>query len=1109
LGTTANNHKGTGAITAAEGSAENTMSVVVEASAGTGKTRWLVRRVADVIEAGAAMEGIAAVTFTKAAAGELKLRLRGELLSRDLKAAVQQLERPFVGTIHAFCANLLRLHPVEASVDPSFRELSEPEAQRLFGSVFRPWLDQRISTGSPVLRRVLTRVDEWDGDRDPAGALLRAAWDLIEWRDFGAEWRRPADFNREASVQGLFGQVAALSESHRQCRVIPDSTHEALEQLAASAQRYRRACKLGRVDFDSLEAELLGLLRIKGLRYPKRASGREEVLEAWGELKAALERFRDLANADLAAELRGELWPTLRLYEQAKRQSGALDFMDLLLGARRLLRGDGVRAILRERYTHLFVDEFQDTDPLQAEILVRLASDVDDSPTDWMQLRPRPGKLYVVGDPKQSIYRFRRADVQLYGALRERLLQHGASTEQLASNTRSVSPIHEFVNAAFESAFQPYVALRDGRSAIENQPAIIALPVPKCYKGPYVSTEAIESCAPDTTAAFVKWLLGKSGWRVTERDGMMRAVREEDICILFRRFMSWNEDISREYALALEARGIAHTLAASRSFHRREEIGAVRTALRAIESPDDELSVYATVRTFFGVLDTTLFRFREQHGPLHPFRIPEGDDLDYASILQALQLLARLHSERNRRPLAATMHDFLQSTRAHAAFALRHSGELVLANVQRLLDLARDYEVNAATSFRSFVEYLEGEADGGDSREAPVLERHSGGVQLMTAYTAKGLEFPVVILADPTAKLHRAGGSDRHVDPERQLCAQRLLGWVPFELLEKLDEEDAASRAEGFRVAYVAATRARDLLVVSAVGAPEYLKHANYENGWLSPLYPALYPPQNRWRAGVAATGVTPRGDATILFRPDDWFGDEDSVRPGTHSPQRGTHTVEWFDPKLLEIQRPQLTGVGHEDLLADTEARSAGLQKYQQWTVNRQAAIDAGSSRMFTVVRATEPGDLEEARHIDVDVVRIAEGKHRSGRAFGKVVHALLADRDPERGARGYARQHGLPEAEVPIAIETARTALSHPVLAAAAQSQRCYRELPVSARLADGTIVEGRIDLAYYDGETWTVVDYKTGPRRSGSEQQLRRYAWALERATGGPVRAIVLEI
>src|SRR5206468_2374410 len=207
-------------------------------------------------------------------------------------------------------------------------------------------------------------------------------------------------------------------------------------------------------------------------------------------------------------------------------RAGQLDFMDLLLEARNLLRHEAARAGLQVLYDRIFVDEFQDTDPLQAEILLLLAAS-DPAERDWRKAAPAPGKLFVVGDPKQSIYRFRRADARLFRRVCSDLKDAGASGRELTSSRRSTTTIQSFVNAAFE-----------------------------------------------------KWI----------------PVQPEHVCILFRRFTNFGVDLTQEYVRALEARGIAHLLVGSKSFHRREEIGTLRAALRAIEWPDDELSVFAVLR---------------------------------------------------------------------------------------------------------------------------------------------------------------------------------------------------------------------------------------------------------------------------------------------------------------------------------------------------------------------------------------------------------------------------------------------------------------------------------------------------------------------------------
>ena len=624
--------------------------------------------------------------------------------------------------------------------------------------------------------------------------------------------------------------------------------------------RVQRARQAGLVDGDRIESELLRLPT--EMRWVK---GRDAIFAAWEELKLAIEAFRQPADADLAARLRDELWEVVGLYQQEKSRAGQLDFMDLLLCARDLLRHDAARADLQRVYQRIFVDEFQDTDPLQAEILLLLAA-ADPAERDWRKAQPAPGKLYVVGDPKQSIYRFRRADARLFHRIFQGLRGDGVGTRELKSSTRSTQAIQSFVNAAFENSIANYLPLEGGVEGPADQPAIVALPMPYPYGTRNISNVKIDACSPNAVAAFIQWLCNESGWKVRDRvSGTWVGVRPEHVCILFRRFTNFGTDLTQEYVRCLEARGIAHLLVGSKSFHRREEVGTLRTALRAIEWPDDELSVFAVLRgSLYAVLDDTLLQFKNAYGRFHPMmELPEEIDIEFAPIREGLKLLRELHRQRNYRPIADTIHALLETTRAHAGFAFRKGGERVLANVYRLTDLARSFEVGgAATSFRAFVEYLESEYDGSDTSEAPVLEQEGGGVQLMTVHKAKGLEFPVVILADLTAKLTGPQGADRTSDVESRLCAQRLLWCAPWELLDAAEAEAKADEEEALRVAYVAATRARDLLVVAAIGEEERA------GGWLSPLHDALYPPKDRWRVAAAAPGCPPFGGCTVLNRP-------------------------------------------------------------------------------------------------------------------------------------------------------------------------------------------------------------------------------------------------
>ena len=1089
-------------------------SWVVEASAGTGKTTALVDRMVEVIAAGTPVETIVAVTFTHAAAGNMKLRVRHELerrrarevdgdVRRRLAEAARSLDRAFIGTIHAFCAQLLRRRPVEARIDPDFQELAQADALRVFARVFRRWTEGRLSAPAGALSRAFARL-AWRAERDggePLDELRKAAWNLTEWRDFDAPWdKRP--FAGEA-------HMAALIDTAEATLRIPSRAGRAQEDfrpLREFVLRVERAREAGRVDTAALESELLRLpIEMRWVR------GRDALYAGWEELKLAIEAFRQPADADLAARLRDELWEVAGLYQEEKQRSGQLDFLDLLLSARELLRHDGARADLARVYQRIFVDEFQDTDPLQAEILLLLAAR-DPTERDWRKARPAPGKLYVVGDPKQSIYRFRRADARLFQRICQGLRGDGVGGRALTVSTRSTVAIQSFVNAAFEHSMENYLPLEGGVSGPDSQPGIVALPMPYPYGTRNLSNVRIDACSPNAVAAFIQWLCQESGWKVRDgATGTWVGVRPEHVCILFRRFTNYGTDLTQEYVRCLEARGIAHLLVGSKSFHRREEVGTLRTALRAVEWPDDELSVFAVLRgSLFAVLDDTLLGFKNAYGRFHPMmELAEEMDAEFAPIREGLLLLRELHRRRNYRPIADTIHGLLEATRAHAGFAFRKGGERVLANVYRLTDLARSFEASgAATSFRAFVEYLETEYDGSDTSEAPVLEREGGGVQLMTVHKAKGLEFPVVILADLTAKLTGPQGADRTSDADRRLCAQRLLWCAPWELLDAAASEAKADEEEALRVAYVAATRARDLLVVAAIGEEERA------GGWLSPLHDALYPAKERWRVAAPAPGCPKFGASTVLNRPPDQ-AEEVSVRPGLHSPKAGGHQVVWFDPAVLGLQAVRTDGVENEEVLKGTPEQAVeGLRLYQEWRDRRAARIARGSVPSFRTATAETLGRAAvAAAGIRVETITLPFAAGRpGGRKFGRLVHDILqhagGGEDVEALGVIWGRRHGAGEGERTAAVEVARAALAHDALAVPAGARR-YRELPVMVRLEDGTVVDGRIDFAWTDGESWTVIDYKTDRREKRNVAQVEVYALALQRATGLPVRGIVLEV
>jgi ATP-dependent exoDNAse (exonuclease V) beta subunit len=849
---------------------------------------------------------------------------------------------------------------------------------------------------------------------------------------------------------------------------------------------------------------------------------RETVEAERAALHEELTAFVRKADADLAACLHAELMPVVAAYEAEKARAGALDFVDLLIKTRDLVRHSRpVRAALQRRFTHLFIDEFQDTDPLQSELVLLLAAD-DPSVDDAFATRPVPGKLFVVGDPRQSIYRFRRADVLLYERVKRHLATHGAQVVSLSTSFRSTPGIQAAVNGAFERVMEPgnglhpaYVPLGRWRDAHDRQPSVVALPPARVFnERGRPSKEQVEVSLPDTVGAFIAWLVKESGWTVEER-GQRVPVEPRHVCILFKRLRRWGgADVPRPYAQALEARGVPHVLVGGRSFHAREEVMALRTALLAVERPDDELSVYAALKgPLFALSDEQLLLFRHEVGRLHPLRPIEGLTLsdDAKAVGEALAVLRELHLERNRRPAAATLHALLEATRAHAGFAFWNAGAQVLANVLQLAEVARRLE-RRSTSFRDVVEALQEEADEGESPEAPIVEEGTEGVRMMTVHAAKGLEFPVVILAEPTANASRAEPS-HWVDPERGLWVHALAGCLPVELREHEEEVRARDREESVRVTYVAATRARDLLVVPAVG------DKRWPGTWTEVLYPSLYPLRGTEHDPKPAPGCPDLGRDILLGR--DGPVPTHVPLPGLHRAETGKNGVVWWGPGPLKLEVEPGGGLQSSDALEDVEGASeAGRRAYEAWRLTRASALAAGGRPSKRVRVARELDEAPPAGLIGLEDSGVPRAGRPKGRRFGELVHAVLATvpLDAQRplvtnAVAAHGRALLASPAEQMAAVEAVLAALAHPLLEAARAAQVVRRECGIVEVLGPGDFVDGSIDLAFRDANGWTVVEFKTDEdleaHRAAYEAQAAAYVRAVRAATGLPTRGVLFRV
>ena len=1020
-------------------------TLIVEAAAGTGKTTSVVGRVVEMVAAGAARIGqIAAITFTEKAAGELRLKIRQGLESRiedaaegpegaaagpRLEAALSQIEEASIGTIHAFCATILRERPIEAGVDPDFRILTDAEQRAFYDRVFRRFVDRQLEGPGPGIARLLRRSR--NPMVSPLDVLHQAGLRLLDYRSLAAPWKRSA-WDAEAAVEELVGQpggpdgesVPSLFMIGDLYRSLPKDPPGArpnwlIRSLAAAADLARevrvREEGSGR-DLDWLE-QALAELRVPayGGRTP---SGFPHTRKWRDAFRTRLAAFQRQSNADLAALLREDLRGLVDDYENAKAKAGLLDFDDLLLRTRSLLRDHAeVRRELADRFRHLVVDEYQDTDPLQTEIVLLLTAEEPPN-ADWREAVPRPGRLCLVGDPKQSIYRFRRADVAHYLRVKQRLLANGAAELRLTTNFRSVPGICDFVNRTLKPVFEAapglgglarqvdYVPLHPFREA-KAGPALAAIPL---AHAPYL--RHLEEQEPRAVAGFVGGLLD-SGFEVSPADGgSPRAVQASDVCLLFRRFRNYGRLVPQPYADALQDLGIPHSLAAVQTYIGSAELSFLRAALTAVEFPEDELSVYATLRgPLFAIPDQDLFLFRERHPDirLRPARarLLELDDDDDAgrvdrTVRDGLAFLYDLHRRRTHQPIAVTLQQLLGRHRAETGFAFWNSPDQVLSNLRRLAEAARAFEARGGLSFRGFVEQLATEAENPDAGSAHAIDEDVSGVRIMTTHTAKGLEFPVVVLCD--GAVQRRGRASRIVNAEKKLYACDLgAGIVPWDLVEGTPAEEAEDLAELDRLLYVAMTRARDLLA-APVAEGDFP-----EESLLAPVAAGLGP--------LLGRGIPPRT--------------RESGPPGAPGRRPGAGAL-W-------------------DLLGAEAAggASAGGQAAEAaFLARRQQAIDAGRvptrrAMPVTAVAALETaGDPVDARKVDVERLDV-EGPPRdserpAGAAFGELVHRVLEEipLDAERTEIEAEAARAVRELELrgelgPAAAKVVAEALGHPLLA------------------------------------------------------------------------------
>jgi ATP-dependent helicase/nuclease subunit A len=1045
-------------------------SLVLEAGAGTGKTTLLVDRIESLLRSGdATVTDLAAVTFTENAAATMKLRLRERLervraseAPEEERAraarALESLERAQVSTIHAFCQAILQERPLECGVAPAFRVIDESQAEALFTESWDEWLIERLDEADPVLAeavragiplvgyrgmgeatslRGLARTLLWERDLEPVVAAARP--DPEAWR---AELEASAGRSAEARAASIAG----------------DLLHDDLVQL----EEFAASCATLRGP--ALRDRLLALPRLKPDRGRRGNWRSTEALTAGRDLARwtveAAERWRQEAGCGLHAELVGSLQGVLRRYEEKKRREGVLDFVDLLVKARDGLRDrPGVRHHVRQRFTHLLIDEFQDTDPLQVQVVRAIAGD-------------DPGRLVVVGDAKQSIYRFRRADVALFRRLsaeaRERA---GHSVLHLVQSFRARPGLLRFANRAFaelisesgeadQPAYEPIVP----PPGLEEGPAVISLR----FEAPALAAgDELLDVEAEALAAFIAEA-ARGGQTVRDPDsGESRPSRAGDVMVLAPRLtqIRYLED-------ALDLFGIPFAVDGGKSFFNRQEVHEALATLKAVDDPSDRASLVAALRScFFGLSDRDIVSYALSHGRLEVGAEGETSLPGGTAVAPALELLTRLHRERLRISVPSLLERLYDETRALAALTGTRRGEARIANLEKVAALARQAHGVGVLTLRGFTRLLAARMQ--DSSEEPDLPaarpEDPSTVRILSIHKAKGLEAPIVALHDLAASLVTRPSVIALWD-EGKVAVGFRQGCRPPDWNALAQRDEVKARAEGRRLLYVACTRARDLLVM--------------------PRPPADAQPGDFWR--------------DLLPYLDRAAADE----------------VRVVDARTLPAPGRAREGLDRS-ALATAEGGDAVAARWQQ---RRSALLADGARRPLApmpVVRAaarTAPPPASAPARTAGDTGAVLIDPAARGRGFGSLVHRILEwipldDSSPAAVAAmatALAPGFGLGPEAAARAAETASRVLALPLLDRARAARRVYRELLVWFPEGE-ELLEGVVDLVFEEeARGLVVVDYKTDhitPEQAVAQAahhapQLQLYGRGLAQATGLPV-------
>lgn len=877
--------------------------VCVAAGAGSGKTGVLVERFLRIVAESlaeslptdqcAGVGEILVITFTEKATKEMKRRIVDELNAAGLREQRREVETAYISTIHGFCSRLLKENPFEAGVDPEFSVLDETESRRMQHIAFESVVEQAYAINDQEITELVASAQDervFGSDlRDPLSALeasARSALDRIRGIGIRQDELSLALLDADitvadrlktpvlAALNAVIREIGAGRESLALMRtgvmgaleaVRRDvlSRSETLEELGEAASWERIAATVGAIQ-EIVKAA------VRGSRARSFATEHEfAAQQALARIQAAAEAAKDLYQITVEREEEADVLcrrfmrlvsATWEAYNTAKRREGVLDNEDLQSEAVHLLKtAPGVLRRYHRKFRYLMVDEFQDTNPLQMELI-----DLLHPATVPVGAMVR-NRLFVVGDVQQSIYGFRNADASLFQNLESSFRENRRGRHvTLAANFRARPELLRFVNYLFEQIWRgagtPFTPLTPGAQHGEKKPPSVEFLVTRDTGRPhYIDMEA------RALACRIRRMVERQQIRITDcnHPEYGRPIGYSDIAILMRGLT----DIERYEKVFLGENLPYFVVGGGRGYYARSEIRDVMNVLTVIDTPLDDLALVATLRSPMVGLDTgtlyALARFAQKDGkriPLYPMipRFAKTGDApadEREALGRFYDIMERLRADEDRSPVGRLLERILAETQYDAKLLVRPSGRRRLANVRKLLQMASASSTRGVGDFVRRLREIEKLSDR--EGDAPTEEEASEVVRIMTIHKAKGLEFPVVFVADMGRALGFSENALFVCDPKNLAVGCKLNDYQTATYRTVVEQRKRREREESNRVLYVALTRAREHLVLC--GATQSRSRDTWANmvfGHMGITQPDR--PETRIGPGGIAAYITP-----------------------------------------------------------------------------------------------------------------------------------------------------------------------------------------------------------------------------------------------------------